>query len=329
MDRPGSPALPGRFLFIGAERADRPLELSRYLAHCRFRRRSGPVSAAEMGWWHGDGRSPSGAPLIGRGQGASPGSPLAGLAVVVTRPGAGDEPLTRALEALGAEVRAMPMLLIGPPTDRAPLERALERWDGYDWVVFTSPRGVAAIAEAFASRGWDPRAHPPRRLAVVGPTTAAAAARAGWSADIVPDRFDAEGLLGAFEQRGVALAGTRMLLPVAEAARETLGAGLRVRGAQVDQVVAYASTAPASVDEARAAELLGGARPVLVTLTSPSAARNLIDLVGGRVLALPAAAIGPVTGDAARRLGYEVVVQPEEHTVEALVQAVLRWWASR
>jgi uroporphyrinogen-III synthase len=255
--------------------------------------------------------------------------PLAGLVVVVTRPGAGDEPLTHALAALGAEVRPLPTLVIEPPTDPAPLERALARWSSYDWVAFTSPRGVAAVAEALSARGSDPRAHPPRRLAVVGPTTAAAARTVGWSADVVPARFDAEGLLGALDRRGVVLAGARVLLPVAEAARATLGAGLRARGAQVDQVVAYRSGAPADFDEARAAALLQVDRPLLLTLASPSAARNLIDLLGPRVLAFPVAAIGPVTGEAARELGYTVVAQPEAHTLEALAEAVIGWWRAR
>jgi uroporphyrinogen-III synthase len=265
----------------------------------------------------------------GRDEDSPPGRPLTGLVAVVTRPGAGDEPLTHALTALGAEVRPIPMLVIEPPSDPAPLERALARWSSYDWVAFTSPRGVSAVAEALAARGWNPRTRPPRRLAVVGPTTAAAARTVGWSADVVPDRFDAEGLLGALDRRGVPLAGARILLPVAEAAHETLGAGLRARGAEVDQVVAYRSAAPVGFDEARAAGLLGGDRPLLITLASPSAARNLLALLGPRVLGFPTAAIGPVTGDAARELGYTVVAQPEEHTLEALAEAVLAWWAER
>jgi uroporphyrinogen-III synthase len=248
---------------------------------------------------------------------------------MVTRPGAGDEPLTHALAALGAEVRPIPMLVIEPPSDPAPFERALDRWSTYDWIAFTSPRGVSAVAEALVARGLDPRAHPPRRLAAVGPTTAAAARVVGWSAEVVPERFDAEGLLGALERSASPLAGARILIPVAEAARETLGAGLRARGAQVDQVVAYRSSAPPGFDDKRAAQLLGGERPLLLTLTSPSAARNLVGLLGPRVLAFPAAAIGPVTGDAARELGYTVVAQPADHTLEALAEAVIDWWVER
>lgn len=257
-------------------------------------------------------------------------APLAGLAVVVTRPGAGrEEPLSCALAELGADVHAVPTLVIEPPLRPAELERALARWAEYAWVVFTSPRGVAAVGQALAARGRPPREHPPRRLAVIGPTTAAAARAFGWEADLVPERFDGDDLLAALDRRAGPLAATTILLPVAESARTTLGAGLRARGAIVDQVVAYRSAPPADFDAGRLDEVLASDRPVLITLASPSAARNLVELAGGAVLRFPAAAIGPVTGDAARRLGWKVVAQPEQHTLEALAGAVVAWWTSR
>ena len=80
--------------------------------------------------------------MTGRAQG---GGPLAGLAVVVTRPAGpvgaavgGAEPLRRALAAGGAEVRHVPMVAFAPALDPQPLEEALDRWEDYDWVAFTS-----------------------------------------------------------------------------------------------------------------------------------------------------------------------------------------------
>lgn len=287
------------------------------------------MSAGKTGWRHLEPIRSRRVPVSTRRESA-PAAPLAGLVAVVTRPGAGeDEPLSRALAALGADVRAVPALVIEPPRRPAELERALARWSDYAWVVFTSPRGVAAVGEALAARGRPPGENPPRRLAVIGPTTAAAARAFGWEADLVPERFDGDSLLAALDRRAGPLADTTILLPVAESARTTLGAGLRARGAVVDQVVAYRSAPPADFDAARLDAVLASERPVLVVLASPSAARNLLELAGGAVLRFPAAAIGPVTGDAARRLGWSVVAQPEEHTLEALADAVVAWWTSR
>ena len=221
------------------------------------------------------------------------------------------------------------MVVFEPPRDAEPLAEALSRWEDYDWVAFTSPRGVAAVIDAFAELGSDPRGRAPRRLAVVGPSTAAAATAIGWTADLVPERFDSEGLLEAIDRRGEPVSGARFLLPVADIARETLPAGLRQRGARVDVVVAYRSIAPAEIDAARVTDLLGGALPVLITFTSPSAARHLLERAGPAVLRVPVAAIGPVTAAAATALGYRVVAVPEDHTLQGLADAVRRWWVSR
>src|SRR5262245_12232558 len=133
-------------------------------------------------------------------------APLAGLTVVVTRPARPDEPLSRALAADGAEIRALPMVAFEPPLDPQPLEDALDRWDDYDWVAFTSPRGIEAVARAFASRGSAPEGRRPRRLAVVGPSTAAAARELGWEPDVLPTvRFESEGLLEALQRRAAPL----------------------------------------------------------------------------------------------------------------------------
>jgi uroporphyrinogen-III synthase len=251
---------------------------------------------------------------------------LTGLVVVVTRPAGEDEDLSRMLASLGADVVHLPMIEFEPPADPDPLERALERWEEYDWVMFTSPRGVTWVAEALVTRGSAPERHPPRRLAVVGPTTAAVARGVGWTPELVPERFDAEGLLEAIDRRGEWFSGARVLLPVAEVARDTLATGLRDRGAHVDMVIAYRLAVPETIEERLITDLFTSESPTLVTFTSPSAARHLLDLVGAVVLGLPVAAIGPVTAEAARGLGYRVVAVPDHHTLGGLADAVRRWW---
>ena len=254
---------------------------------------------------------------------------LTGLVVVVTRPAGEDEALSRTLADLGADVVRLPMIAFEPPVDPDPLERALDRWEEYDWVVFTSPRGVSWVARALVARGSDPERCPPSRLAVVGPSTATAARGVGWASELVPERFDAEGLLEELDRRGERFSGARVLLPVADVARETLATGLRDRGAHVDVVIAYRSATPETIEEGLIEKLLASASPTLVTFTSPSAARHLLDLVGAAVLGLPVAAIGPVTADAARGLGYRVVAVPDHHTLDGLAGAVQRWWEGK
>lgn len=254
------------------------------------------------------------------------GSPLAGLTVVVTRAKGEDEPLARLLAADGAEVRALPMVAFVDPLDPQPVSESLDRWEDYDWVVFASPRGIEAVARAFGARGTSPRGMRPRRLAVVGPSTAAAAGTLGWAVDLMPERFDGEALLDAFDRSGETLSDRRILFVSSDIGRDVVPAGLRARGARVDDVRAYRTAVP-DVDPVRASAALQGAG--LLVFASPSAARNLAEASGGGALAIPAAAIGPVTAAAAESIGYRVVTIPPDATIEGLARAVRSWWSRR
>jgi len=69
-----------------------------------------------------------------------------------------------------------------------------------------------------------------------------------------------------------------------------------------------------------------------VTFASSSAVRNLAKLLGGDTLLLERpliACIGPVTAQAARRLGLRVDVIASDHTIGGLVEAMVRLPAER
>jgi uroporphyrinogen-III synthase len=247
-------------------------------------------------------------------------------AVLVTRPPPGGQELAALLEAAGLRAHLFPVLEIVPPEDASPLRLAAERAaaGGYDWIALTSANGVRAFSRALAeARGSGRLEPPPARLAAVGAATAAAAAREGWSVDLVPERYTAEGLVEAFAP--LPLERTRVLVPVAEAARSTLPEGLRARGADVDVVAAYRTVVPRPDEADRLRALVRGGAVGVATLASPSAAEGLLDVVGAGALSVPVVAIGPVTADAAGALGFRVVAVAEPHTAEGLVAAVLEW----
>ena len=247
--------------------------------------------------------------------------PLAGLTLAVTRPRTKGGRLTADLTRLGARVIDTPAFRLTPPPDSAALERAAARLGEYDWVMLTSEAGVRALSAAVAAGGGGA----PRRLAVVGPRTAAAAAAAGWLADLVPERYDAGGLLEQLDRAGAPLCGVNVLLAVAQDARETLREGLEARGAVVEQVTAYAAAPAVASDLGELAAALRAGRLDLLTLTSASAARNLLAALGPPLLAVPVVAIGGVTAGTARDLGYAVEAVAETHTIDGLVEAVRRW----
>jgi uroporphyrinogen-III synthase len=240
----------------------------------------------------------------------------------VTRDDSADPTLSHSLRDLGARVLTWPTIRAAPPADDTALRSALERISEFDWLVLTSPRAVEAVA---VRRGMLP---PALRLAAVGGGTARRAQERGWRVDLVPAVQTAEALVAALGEAGVG-AGTRVLFPSSEIARETLESGLAALGAEVVRVTAY-RTLGAALDGAACARALDAAEVQVVTLASPSAVENLRSVVGEPLFRRLAddvvfAAIGPTTAEAARAAGARQLIVARDHSLEGLARCVAEW----
>jgi uroporphyrinogen III methyltransferase/synthase len=246
--------------------------------------------------------------------------PLFGRRVLVTRAESGASALRGPLVELGADVLELPATRI-EPLDPAPLEAALRRLADFQWVALTSVNGVARLWDALIGLGLDARALAGRKLCAVGQVTADALLERGLAVDVVPRRFVAEGVLEALSARDD-VAGARVLYVAAEGARDVLPRGLQALGARVETVAVY-RTAPDGRGAAAVRRALDAGEVDLVTLTSASSVRGYVDAVG-EVAArrAPAASIGPVTTEAARRAGLEVAAEATTSTIAGLVEAV-------
>ncbi|MCX7805895.1 MAG: uroporphyrinogen-III synthase, partial [Planctomycetota bacterium] len=255
--------------------------------------------------------------------------PLHGRTVIVTR-AAEDAPRTAAaFEALGARALCLPTIRIGPPGDPAPLARAAERLADFDWVILTSVHGVDAVFGALERAGLDARAFGRAKVAAIGPATARALARRGIRPDIVPPVYTSEALLAEFRRLGLA-AGNRFLLARADIAGSALADGLRAAGASVTEAIAYRTVAETEGGQEALAALDAGSAHWAI-FTSASTARFFASRIGDtRIDRLRkgepplAASIGPATSAALRELGIEPSVEAVEHTIEGLVEAVLK-----
>jgi uroporphyrinogen-III synthase len=245
--------------------------------------------------------------------------------VVVTRAAAQAASLREALQARGARVVPFPTIVTQPARDPAPVRRAVSNLEAYAWIVFTSANAVRFFAEHLATRPGG-RLPPGVHVAAVGTATAAALAERYIRVDAIPDEFVGARIVTALGD----LAGRRVLLPRADLGRPETPEGLRAAGALVDDVTVY-HTMPAAPDPAGLAALEAGVDAV--TFTSPSTFANFVALLGdraGRLLSgVAVASIGPVTSAAIRGSGFPVHVEPAEHTMAALVDALETFFASR
>jgi uroporphyrinogen III methyltransferase / synthase len=247
--------------------------------------------------------------------------PLFGLRVLVTRPRLQAAALVDRLEALGAEVVSFATIRIVAPANPEPLQRAVAAIRSYDWLLLTSVNGVERFLAALAAAGHDLRALGGVRIGCIGPATADALAASGVRADVVPERYVAEGLEEAL--RAHDMRGARVLLPRAAGARTLLPEALGRRGAHVDDVESYRTEPDAAGAESVRALLARRALDV-VTFTSPSTVQNLVAAVGAELGGARVAVIGPVTAAAARAAGLSVWLEAEEHTIPGLVEALAR-----
>lgn len=246
--------------------------------------------------------------------------PLFGKTVVVTRARAQASSLLARLRELGADTVEIPAIRTDEPADGgAALAGAVERLsnddagnEGYDWVVVTSPNGAHRLLAACR----DARALGRAKVAAIGPGTADALAEGNIVADLIPDRFVAEGLLEVFPDGP-----GRVLVPRAAEARDVLPDGLREKRWEVDVVEAYRTVQGRPSDD----ELARATAADVVTFTSSSTVRNFLAVCD----AVPpiVACIGPITAATARDHGLSVDVEADSHTIDGLLAALTAHFA--
>lgn len=253
--------------------------------------------------------------------------PLFGRRIVVTRTRDQSSQLARRLADLGADVLEIPTIRVEMPADLQPAIDALAGVGQYDWLVFTSPNGVAAFFDLFFKAYRDLRDLGSVRLAAVGPATAAKLQELHLHVDAMPKEFIAARVAAAIAAEG-SVENLRILCLRAEVATPELPRLLEAQGAIVDDIAVY-RTAPEMDDRNGAAGRLVEEGADWITFTSASTVENfhkrfpLPELLA-KFPQLRAAAIGPETSKALETLGVAPAVEARPHTIDGLVASVLK-----
>lgn len=248
---------------------------------------------------------------------------LAGKRILITRPEQQGDSLRALLLAQGALPLAFPTIVIVPdPAQIARLDDALQSIDSYDWLIFTSRNAVAFFMARFENSSIPLTKLQKVKVAAVGPATARAIQEHGVSVQLVPDEYVGEAIARSLGN----VHGQRVLLPRAQAARETLIKDLADSGAFVDEIPLYHIITNRPNPTAWQ-ELEKGIDYVI--FTSASTVRGFFDLLGDRAAALLAhsitACIGPITAKALEEQDIQAQIVPEQYTSEGLVQSMLEF----
>ncbi|MDN5766841.1 MAG: bifunctional uroporphyrinogen-III C-methyltransferase/uroporphyrinogen-III synthase [Humibacillus sp.] len=251
--------------------------------------------------------------------------PLFGWKVLVPRTQAQAGSMVERLSGYGATADVVPTISVEPPRTPQQMEKAVKGLvtGRYEWVGFTSVNAVRAVRERFEDFGLDARAFAGLKVAAVGGVTAAALRDWGINPDLVPTgEQSAAGLLEVWPEFDEVLDPiNRVLLPRADIATETLVAGLKDGGWEVDDVTAY-RTVRAAPPAAEIRDAIKGGDYDAVLFTSSSTVRNLVGIAGKPHTATVVACIGPATAKTAQEHGLRVDVLAAEASALSLVDAL-------
>jgi len=248
------------------------------------------------------------------------------------------------LEELGAEVILFPTIEIVPPENWDELDRAIDDAENYDWLIFTSANGVRYFFGRLFDTNKDIRDLKGVRICAIGSKTAAEISKFGIGVDLVPESFNAEGLIAAFTKENRAkedtknsaishhpstlLKNMRFLLPRAETAREVFPDKIRDMGGIIDVPVAYRAVKP-EIHGKRLRRFLKEGKITIATFTSAATFTNFREILGKDadelLSGVTIAAIGPVTAKAIEKAGLAVHITPKEATIEGMVDEIEAW----
>ncbi|WP_183183674.1 uroporphyrinogen-III synthase [Anoxybacteroides voinovskiense] len=244
--------------------------------------------------------------------------PLAGKTVLVTRGKEQAGAFSEQLKKAGAIPIEIPLISVSAVTETGEIENCVRDLFRYDWLVFTSANGV----RFFFSFVCDHTPLP--NVAVVGQKTATALEKRGITPSVVPDEFVAEGLAEAM--KSLVKPNDRVLLVKGNLARPTLKEALVQLGADVTDLVVYETKMNES-GKAQLLDLLKKNAIDVLTFTSPSTVESFMNVMNEiewePLLAhCVIACIGPVTKQAAEKVGLMVHICPEQYTIDGMIKAM-------
>lgn len=249
---------------------------------------------------------------------------LRGKRVVVTRATEQSEALVEALKERGAVPVLMPMVAFAPPERPELLDEAIRNGRNYDWMFLTSQNALRAVEERCeALKLGVGEAFAGVQIAAVGPATAEAATQAGLQVSYVSAKRQGVGLA---EELSEQVRRKRVFLPRSDRANPALVKRLQGCGAEVTEICAYQTVKPGAAEVGNAAGMIeNGAEAIL--FFSPSAVHHFEESLGSaRLLELSRRsvflAIGPVTGEALRKVGLERLLLAGDTSVRGVVETL-------
>tara|TARA_Y100001970_G_C14183873_1_gene831387 strand:- start:317 stop:1132 length:816 start_codon:yes stop_codon:yes gene_type:complete len=251
--------------------------------------------------------------------------PLAGLRFLVTRRDNKESSLTKILKSKGASVIVVPMVKIESPASWDLFDNTLYKVDKIDWAVFTSINGVEQCIKRINKLNQLPsKIFSKIKIACVGQSTAKILVKNGIFPDVVPKKFQTEGLISELKKNE--LKGKTFWLIQAESPRKFLINELTKQNSNIIFTPVYKSI-PILKNYEFLIDLLKKSKLDWVLFGSPSAVKNFKNILPKDFwFTLPnipkIGCIGQITAEAVRGFGWDVNAKPNVQDFENLVEKI-------
>jgi len=246
--------------------------------------------------------------------------PLFGTRILFAQSRNGPHVVADRLGELGATVIDVPQPLVAR-LDPTGLQEEIARITEYEWIVFSSPDAVNIFWEQLILAGRDTRTLSNAKIACVNPATAGALLDRGVTVDVVQEKFGAIALLDILLERAD-IPGAALLHAADDATAESFGRDLEQAGAVVTSLPLYREV-PAVKQLERLRRTIEARHPQFVVAMSPAAAEDYVRAASEYAVgSVPAAAYDAATGEVLRTAGMDVIIEPANPGVEALIDEV-------
>jgi len=240
--------------------------------------------------------------------------------VLVTRAAEQADELVSALRGGGLDVVPVPTIVVEFEPPGGEIDVATRYLHTYAWVVITSVNGARAILKA-AERVFTDLGSP--HWAAIGSATRNVLEPEDIEVDFQPSRSSGSAMAAELPVRP----GDRVLVVRGDLADEGLAVGLRARGAEVYDVVAYRTREAPEDSRALLRRAVADGPIDAVVFTSGSTVRGLVALARAEALditSIPSVCIGPATAGVARAAGFRVMAVSITPDAAAIATATAR-----
>lgn len=240
--------------------------------------------------------------------------------IVITRTPEDNKPFKEKLESYGAVVYELPSITITGNTKDKFIINTVRNIFTYDWIIFTSAKGVDFFMQVYKSLGIDIAVLKKKKIAAVGSKTAEKIRAYNLQVDFIPTKYTTEQL--AKELTGIE--GKKILLARSDIASKEFIIELTKSGASITDIPIYKTEYLGKQDEIFE-KLVKEKKIHFLTFTSPSTVKGFFERVKKadikrKVLAIPIVSVGPVTTKTAQKYGFHKIFTADSYTTAGIIK---------